>query len=81
MKWKSELRQFAIDAKSRKGTLTANGRDIELHTLLAMIKSGAITGCNYYLSRYDFHARSESIFDESDSRFQTAMCLAMCLDD
>ncbi len=67
--YKRELITLMIRA-FKTGRVTLNECKVSELSLFRHIDKGYVTGCNYYLSNYDFRTDTRGIFDESDSRFE-----------
>ena len=67
--YKMELRILMIRA-FKTGKVTLNECQVSELSLSRHIDKGYVTGCNYYLSNYDFRTDTRGIFDESDARFE-----------
>jgi AAA15 family ATPase/GTPase len=78
--YKSELVNLVKVAFTSGGIVTLHHRNVTQSELLHHVKTEFVTGCNYYLSNYDFRTDKRSILDESDSRFIQAQLESVCLD-
>ncbi len=67
--YKAELVNLVKVAFTSGGIVTLHHRNVTQSELLHHVKTEFVTGCNYYLSDYDFRTDKRGILDESDSRF------------